>query len=63
MYWAKLYGKLPGPTLMVYCAQGLYVAGRGRIREDSPIPGQYTIESSAVQALGRWADAQDMMEV
>ena len=42
---------------MVQCAQGLYVAGRGRIRKNSPSPGQYTIESVAVQALGRWANA------
>ncbi len=35
--------------------QGLYVADRGRIRKNSPTPGQYNIESSATQALGRWA--------
>ena len=25
--------------------------------------GKYTIESSAVQTLGRWTDVHDMMEV
>ena len=42
---------------------GLYVAGRGRIRKNSPTPELHTIALADVQALGRRADAHGILKV